>query len=296
MMRKYEERMVLAICCFMAIVSAAALILIVGKIFIDGLPSLTLAFILTPEVSATGLGQGIANAIVGSFMISIIATLLATPFAIGTAIYLQRYARESPFTKMVRFLIEVLSGTPSIVLGIFGLLVFAFYMQKVTGGFSLIAGSISLAILILPVIERATEDALERVSTELEHGSYALGATKWQTIRNITIPCCASGIVTGAILGFGRAAEESAVVILTAGYSQFLPEFAVKPNAKLLFDMKIYPLQDVIGTLPFSVYHAYENSNVVPISCAFAAAFVLIVIVLLVNLTAKIILWKYGHD
>jgi ABC-type amino acid transport system permease subunit len=187
----------------------------------------------------------------------------------------------------------VLSGTPSIVLGIFGLLVLVYYLKPITGGYSLISGSIALTILIVPVIERSIEEAVHTVPHDLEEGSYALGATKWETTRFITIPSALAGIVTGIILGLGRAAEESAVVILTAGYTQFMPEFTFRPNDKLLFNTKIYPFQDLIGSLPYSVYHAYENSNVIPLSNGFAAAFILIMIILFINIIAKMVFW-YG--
>ncbi|MBN1194206.1 MAG: phosphate ABC transporter permease PstA [Methanomicrobiaceae archaeon] len=287
--------MVLAICATAALFAALMLVVIVGNIAIQALPSLSLYFLTTAESDTPRIGMAISNAIVGTFMISVCATILATPFAIGTAIYLQRYAPRNWLTQIIRFLIEVLSGTPSIVLGIFGLIFLVIFLRHYTGGFSLIAGSMALSMLILPVIERAAEDAIERVPHEWEDASYALGASKWATIRGITIPAGLSGIVTGAILGFGRAAEESAVVILTAGYSQFMPEWTVRASDKLAFGMKIYPVQDLVGTLPYSVYHAYENSNVIPMSNGFAAAFVLIMIVLIVNLSAKCILWRYGN-
>lgn len=272
------------------------LVYIIFTIFTEALPSLSLEFITTAESDFPGVGGAIANAIAGTLIISICATLIATPFALGTAIYLQKYAKESLFTKTIRFMVEVLSGTPSIVLGIFGLLVLVWYLKDITGGFSLISGSIALSILIMPVIERAAEDAIVAVPKSIEAGSYALGADKWHTIRNITLPTAISGITTGIILGFGRAAEESAVVILTAGYTQFMPEFAIKSTEKLASGFKIYPLQDLVATLPYSVYHGYENSNVIPISDAFAAAFVLIVIVLAINTVAKIILWRYKFE
>lgn len=286
------ERGIQAICAACAALASLMLFLIVGKIFLEGIPSLTWYFLTTPESMTPGLGQGIANAIVGTIVISLCATALAVPLAVMTAIYLQRYARDSVVTRGFRFFIEVMSGIPSIVIGIFGLLVLVYYLKPLFGGYSLIAGSIGLAILIMPVIERATEDAIFAVPQSLEEGSYALGATKWQTIRGITLPTALSGIVTGFILAFGRAAEESAVVILTAGYSQFMPEVAVRANEKFLIGYKIYPFNDVIGTLPYAVYHAYENSNVIPISNAFAAAFILICIILLINLSAKIVLWR----
>ena len=152
------------------------------------------------------------------------------------------------------------------------------------------SGSVALSILIMPVIERAIEDAIMRVDLSLEEGSYALGATKYQTIRGITLPVAMSGILTGTILGFGRAAEESAVVILTAGYTQFMPELAVKSNPAFVFGVKVYPVQDLVASLPYAVYHAYENSNVIPLSNGFAAAFVLICVVLIINIAARVVL------
>ena len=156
---------------------------------------------------------------------------------------------------------------------------------------SLIGGSIALGVLILPVIERATEDAISRVPKDLEEGSYALGATKWLTIRNIVIPSAFSGIIVGAILGFGRAAEESAVVLMTAGYSQYLPEFKIVSNPQFLLGVKIYPLNQLMGSLPTFIYTAYENVNVFPESSIFAAGFVLIMMVMLINISAKAILF-----
>jgi phosphate transport system permease protein len=289
---KIEELFFYTVSAGAALIACLLLFMILAEITIRGIPSLTWYFISTPESMTPRIGMGIANAIWGSVIISLLAILLAIPLALGTAIYLQKYAAEGRLTRAFRFFIEVLSGTPAIVIGIFGLLVLVTYLRPFTGGFSLLSGSIALAILIVPVIERSIENAINAVSFELEEGSYALGATKWQTIRMITLPTAVSGIVTGAILGFGRAAEESAVVILTAGYSQFMPEFAIKPNPKLLFDIKIYPIQDLVGTLPCSVYHAYENSNVIKESNGFAAAVILISIVILVNFCAKIIITR----
>ncbi|MCK9579240.1 MAG: phosphate ABC transporter permease PstA [Methanoregula sp.] len=289
---KIEETFFYTISAGAALIGCLLLFMILAEIIIRAIPSLTWYFITTPESMTPHIGMGIANAIWGSLIISLFATVIAIPLALGTAIYLQKYAAEGRITRAFRFFIEVLSGTPAIVVGIFGLLVLVTYLRPVTGGFSLLAGSIALAILIVPVIERSIENAISAVPFELEEGSYALGATKWQTIRMITLPTAVSGIITGAILGFGRAAEESAVVILTAGYSQFMPEFTIKPNTNLLFGIKIYPIQDLIGTLPYSVYHAYENSHVIKESNGFAAAVILISIVILVNFSAKIFITR----
>jgi phosphate transport system permease protein len=268
------------------------LLVILGQIFIKALPSLSFYFLTTPESEAKGLGGGIANGIAGTILLSVISTIIATPLAVGTAVYLKRYAKEGRMVRTLRFMIDVLSGTPSIVLAIFGLMVLVIYMRYFTGGFSLIAGCIALAILILPVIERSAEESIETVPHELEEASYALGANKWDTIRQITIPYSLTGIITGVVLGLGRAAEESAVVILTAGNSQFMPMFKIVPDARFIFGVQVYPLQFPVGSLPLLIYKSYTSPHLIPISEGFAAAFVIIAIVFLINLTAKLILWR----
>jgi phosphate transport system permease protein len=272
-----------------AFFSAGLLIVIIGSLFIGALPVLSPHFVLSSEYATRVFDGAIGNAIVGTILISVLATIFAVPFAFGTAIYLAKYAPENKYTATIRFFIEVLSGTPSVVIGVVGFLLLVLYLKYFTGGYSLLAGSLGLAILIIPVIERAAEEAITSISAELEEGSYALGATKWQTLRHVTIPSAISGILAGVILGFGRSAEESAVVFLTAGYSQFMPEFGIKSNPNLFLGVKIYPLQDLVGTLPISVYNAYEHANVVPAANAFAAATVLIAVVLSINIGAKVV-------
>lgn len=291
-MRNLKGRFFISLSYLCAIFVLLALVFILGNITIKALPSLNLHFIFTSEASEPGYGGAIGNAVAGTIIISLLSTILATPIAIGTAIYLKKYASDGTFVKIFRFLIDVLSGTPSIVLGVFGLMLLVFFMRKITGGFSLISGSIALAILILPVIERAAEEAIDRVHLDLEDASYALGATKWDTIKNITVPSALSGILTGIVLGTGRAAEESAVVILTAGYTQFFPELKVAASDKLLFGMKVYPFQDLVATLPLAVYHSFEFPHLVSVSEGFAAAFVLIVIVMVINAVTRLIVWR----
>ncbi len=294
--RKIEEKIFIVVTAFAGIVTAMLLIFIIGDIFLMGYKSLSWSFLTTAESDMPGFGNAIGNTIVGTFMISIFSVVIATPVAIGTAIYLKKYALKNFFTRTLTFFIDILSGTPSIILGIFGLLVLVVYLKAFTGGFSFLTGGIALAILILPVMERAIEEALDNVPVDLEHASYAIGATKWDSIRTIVIPYAMPGILTGMILGIGRAAEESAVVVLTAGYSQFFPEFAIKESPKLIFGIKIYPLQDLIGTLPISIYHSYEFIGMVPLSQAFATAFVLIVIIMIINLSARLILSQFKID
>jgi phosphate transport system permease protein len=291
--RHATEKIITVLCLLATLAVVGTLFMIIGQVFIAGLPSLSWYFITTPENAANGLGAGIANAIVGTILISFCATIVAGPFGFGTAVYMKRYAADNGITRAFRFLLEVLSGTPSVVIGIFGFLIFVIYMKQITGGFSLIAGTLALAILIMPVIERSIEDAIDRVSPELEEGSYSLGANKWQTIRGITIPTAFTGILTGLSLGFGRAAEESAIVLLTAGYTQYMPELGIQSVKGALGGVKIYPLQDSVGTLPYDVYHNFASAGLAKPSSGFAAAFVLIVIVFTINIMGKTIL-NYG--
>jgi phosphate transport system permease protein len=275
-----------------ALITVLALVYILGTITIEALPALTWEFLTTTEADHMELGRGISNAIVGTAILSLGSTLVATPFAVGTAIYLKRYATSQKLINTAGYLIDVLSGTPSIVLGIFGLFVLVYLLNPITGGFSLISGTIALAILTMPVIERAAENAIDSVPFELEEASYALGATKYDTVFRITLPYALAGILTGVVIGIGRAAEESAVVILTAGYSQFMPELKIGLRESNLFGLKLYPFQDLVGTLPMTVYRSFEFPGMISPSQGFAAAFVLIVMVMILNATARYIVWK----
>jgi phosphate transport system permease protein len=277
-----------------ALFTSMLLVLIIGSIAIRALPAISLNFLLVPEIGSPGMGGSIANAIAGTICLSVLSVLIALPFSLGTALYLKRYARENAFTRILGFLIDVLSGTPSIVLGVFAFFFIVYYMKAITGGVSLLSGSIALAILVMPVIERAAEGAIDTVPSMLEEGSYALGASRWQTISRITVPYALSGIVTGVVLSFGRAAEESAIVILTAGYTLYMPSFGAVPNPVLAGGIQINPLQDVIATLPVSIYHAYEYSYMIPRANGFAAALVLIAIVMAINALARLVLWKWS--
>ncbi len=267
-----------------------SLALIIGTIAVRGIPSLTPTYIFSSESKIAGFGTAIGSAVAGTILLSIASTLLALPFGIGVAIYLKRYAEEGFFTHALSFLLEIISGTPSIVIGVVGFYFLVIQMKYITGGFSLLAGMIALSFLIMPVLARAVENAIDSVPNDLEDASYALGATRWETLSKISVPYAMPGIITGVLLSFGRAAEESAVVVFTAGYSQFFPEWNIVSYDRMIFGIKISPLQDLVGTLPIAVYRCYEFPNLVPLSAGFATAFILILIVMLINGTTRLIL------
>ncbi len=139
-------------------------------------------------------------------------------------------------------------------------------------------------------MKKQLRHAIDTVPEELEQASYALGAAKSQTIKLVTLPYAMIGIISGIVLSIGRAAEESAIVVLTAGYSQHMPELKIVPDDRLLFGVRIYPFQSQVGTLPIATYHGFEFPKLVNVSESFAAAFILILIVMLINLGARMLL------
>ena len=200
----------------------------------NGAGALSWEFITEP---AKDLGRqgGVFTAIVGTFYLVLGAIAIALPIGVGAGIYLIEYKIEGKITKIIRTGADLLNGTPSIVFGLFG---FAFFVLYLNFGFSLIAGQITLAFMIIPTILRTTEEALKSVPQSIREGSLALGATKWETVRRVVLPPAAPGILTGAILGIGRAAGETAPIMLTAvTFSSILPSSLFEPVNALPYHM-----------------------------------------------------------
>jgi len=188
------------------------LIILLQDIVVHGLPALSWEF-LTQSPKDLGRSGGIFPAIVGTFYLVTGAILIALPLGVGAAIYLIEYTKESRVTRFIRTAVDLLNGTPSIVFGLFGL---AFLVYFLNFGVSLIAGQITLALMVLPTMIRATEESLKNIPQSLREGSLALGATRWQTIYRVVLPPAVPGIVTGTILSIGRAAGETAPIMFTA--------------------------------------------------------------------------------
>lgn len=169
-----------------------------------------------------GQEGGILPAIIGSLYVASICLLVAVPLGVGAAIYLAEYAPDNLLTRIVRFFIACLAGMPSIVIGLFG---YVFLVHELKLGFSVLAGGLALAFMILPWTVVASEEAIKAVPKEFKDASLALGATKWQTIKDVIIKTAMPGILTGVLLGFGKAIGETAVVLYTAGMGigAFLP-------------------------------------------------------------------------
>jgi phosphate transport system permease protein len=259
------------------IVTMVILGILVAFIAIRGAPAISWDF-LTKAPRDSGRAGGIFPAIIGTIYLVLGAVVFALPVGIGAAIYLNEYAREGRVTRMIRMGVDALNGTPSVVFGLFGMAFFVLYLHF---GRSLLAGQLTLGLMILPTIVRTTEESLKFVPMSLREGSLALGATKWQTVRRVVIPPALPGIITGGILAVGRAAGETAPIIFTAAVfiTRFLPD----------------SLLDPVMALP---YHLFSLAVGVPNSetNAYGTALVLLVLVLLVNLGAIALRNRYYRE
>ena len=247
------------------------LLLVLLYVLVQGGRLLSLR-LLTELPPAPGLdGGGIGNAILGTLVVTAIASLVAIPIGVGGGIYLSEYANKSWFAQTVRFANDVLAGVPSIISGVFvyGLIV----ATRVIAGqsYSAMAGGIALAVLMLPTVIKTTDEGLKLVPQELRWGAYGVGASKVVTILRITLPSAFTPIATGVVLAIARAAGETAPLIFTALFSPFWPEGAFNPIATmsvLIFNFAIMP---------------YEAQN----ELAWAASFVLVLLILAANLLAR---------
>ncbi|MFA5103319.1 MAG: phosphate ABC transporter permease PstA, partial [Candidatus Thermoplasmatota archaeon] len=209
---------------------------ILSYIVVNGVGALSWEF-LTQAPRNLGRAGGISTALIGTLYLVAGALALAMPIGVGASIYLTEYTKESLMTRIIRTGADLLNGTPSIVFGLFG---FAFFVLYLKFGFSLLAGQITLAFMIIPTILRTTEEALRSVPQSIREGSYAVGATRWQTIRRVVLPPAAPGIITGAILGIGRAAGETAPIMFTAvAFSSFFPSSLLEPVNALPYHLFI---------------------------------------------------------
>jgi phosphate transport system permease protein len=189
------------------------LIFIIVNISIKGLPQVTPAFLLQ-DPTDMGRHGGIFSTIVATVYVTVLAIVLASPLGVGSAIYLTEYTREGWVTRIIRFGAECLAGVPSIILGLFG---FVLFVMKLGFGWSILSGGLTLTIMVLPIIIRTSEEAIKAVPQEYRQVCYSLGMSKWQTITRIVLPSALPGISTGIMLSVGRSLGETAVLLFTAG-------------------------------------------------------------------------------
>ena len=242
-------------------------------IILNGLPAISWEF-LTSNPEKSGAEGGILPAILGTFFLVIGTIVVALPLGMFSAVYLTEYAKQSKFTQSIRMAIVTLAGVPSIVFGLFGLGLFVITLDF---GSSILSGSLTLACMILPTIIVASEESLKAVPKYMREGSLALGATKWETIYKNVLPYALPGMLTGSILGIGRAAGETAPILLTAA-AFFLPELPTS-----VFDQ--------VMALPYHLYilatQHPEAQKILPMQ--YGTALVLLILVIGLNLGAVVI-------
>ena len=261
--------------------SILLLIGIMGYVFVRGIPHVTWQFLSTASNATKGT-FGILGNIINTFYIVVITLLLATPLGVGSAIYLNEYAKPGPVVRMIEFTTETLSGIPSIIFGLFGMVFFGSIFGKLFGsGYSILTGALTLTIIILPLITRTTQEALKTVPDSYRHGALGIGATKWYMIRTILLPSAMPGILTGVILAIGRIVGESAALLFTAGSGYYLP--------RNLFS-KIF---ESGGTLTIQLYLFMQKAKY---NEAFGVAVVLLVIVLAINGLAKYLSYRFKTE
>lgn len=253
-----------------AVFAVAILIIIIGYISVRGVSSLSVQFLIgTPK--PVGEGGGIGNSILGSFMMTGLASIIGLPIGIAAGVYLAEYGR-SWFGQIVRFVADTMTGVPSIIVGIFVFTVFVLPMGRQSG----LAGSIALAIIMLPIVARTTEEMVRLVPKSMREGALALGAPNWRVTWDIVLPAARTGIATGAMLAIARVSGETAPLLFTALNSRFYNFYMDQPMASLTVQIFNY------ATGPFDVEW----------QMAWAATLILVFLILAINIAVRYITRK----
>ncbi len=255
----------------MAIATVLPIIAIVVYIFIQGAPAISLEFLAGFPREGMRAG-GILPAIVGTLYLTVGTAIFSVPLGIAAAIYLAEYASDTPLTRTIRIAIINLAGIPSVVYGLFGLGLFVIFLNF---GTSILAASLTLSIMTLPVIISTAEESLRSVPQAFRTVSISLGATRWQTIRRIVLKEALPGVLTGVILGLERAAGETAPILFT-GAAFFLPRLPHSPF-------------DATMALPYHLFVISTQVPEMPIHIQYGTALVLLVFVLIMNIIATVI-------
>jgi phosphate transport system permease protein len=254
-----------------ALVVVLPILLVIGIIVVRGAGAISWEFLTAAPRDGMRAG-GIFPAIVGTLLLTLGTALAAIPVGVGGAIYLAEYARDTWLTRSIRLAIVNLAGIPSVVYGLFGLGLFVLFLQF---GSSILAGSLTLAIMTLPIIISTGEEALRTVPTEFRTVSASLGGTRWQGIRHVVLPQALPGVITGIILGLLRAGGETAPILFTVA-AFFLPSLPRSP-----FDQTM--------ALPYHLYVISTQVPGMPLEIQYGTALVLLALVLSMNVIATII-------
>jgi phosphate transport system permease protein len=275
--RLFELAGLLATC-----VGLVVLAVLVVDVLGDGLPRLGWDFI-TSYPSRKPEDAGILAALVGSLWLLVLTALVAFPIGVGAAIYLEEYSTQSRLQRLIEINIANLAGVPSIIYGILGLELFVRIMRPITGGRSVLAGALTMALLVMPIVIIAAREALRAVAGSQRQAAYALGATRWQVTSRVVVPAALPGILTGTILALSRAVGETAPLITMGAltYVAFLP------------DLSLAGLQSPFTVLPIQIFNWVSRPQPGFHVNAAAGIVVLLVVLLLMNATAIVLRNRY---
>ena len=265
------QRAAFAVLCAATALIVLPVVMIIGAVIWQGAGAVSWSFLTTMPTHGMRAG-GIFPAIVGTLELVGLTVLFALPMGVLAATYLNEYARDHRLTRIVRLAIVNLSSVPSVVYGLFGLGLFVVFCRF---GASLLSGALTLAIMILPVIITATEEALRTVPKSFREVSLSLGASRWQTIRHAVLPYAVPGIMTGTILGIGRAAGETAPILFTVA-AFYLPRLP-----RSIFDQAM--------ALPYHLYVISTQIPNIPLVTRYGTALVLLILVLSLNMLAIVL-------
>lgn len=276
--RRISDFIMYALIYLCASLSVVILVAIIGYVLAKGIKSVNWSF-LTSVTSVLRGTIGIAGNIINTIYIVFLTMLIATPVGVGSAIYLNEYAKPGKLVTFIEYATETLSGIPSIIFGLFGMM---FFGQTLGLGYSILTGALTLILMVLPLITRNTQEALKTVPDSYRQGAIGLGSGKWHMIRTVLLPSAIPGIITGVILAVGRIVGESAALLFTAGSAKVLPKAIGK-----LVD-KVFQSG---GTLTIQLYLSATSEG--DFDTAFGIAVVLLVLVFLINLGTKALAKKY---
>ena len=271
MTRQTSQQIAFAVLTILAVVVVVPIVLVVAYIVVQGLGAVNWEFLSTFPRNGMKEG-GILPAVIGTVILTFGTAVVSIPLAIGAAIYLAEYARDTWLTRAIRLAIINLAGIPSVVYGLFGLGLFVLFLGL---GTSIVAGSLTLGLMTLPVVISTAEEALLTVPQRFRLVSRSLGASRWQTVRELVLPNALPGILTGVILGLERAAGETAPILFTVA-AFYLPQL---PRSPL----------DQTMALPYHLYVISTQVPGMPLQVQYGTALVLLILVLSLNLVATLI-------
>ncbi|MCY7411390.1 MAG: phosphate ABC transporter permease PstA [Chitinophagales bacterium] len=276
--RKFEERLFNLLIRIATLIIIGSLFVIILTILIKGIPAMSWDMISKPPSGGFYLGKegGVLNAIVGSIYLGIGASLFAFLLTVPVVVYMNVYAPGTKFTRFIRISLDILYGIPSIVYGAFGFIIMIYFGMKV----SLLAGIVTVGLLVLPIMARTMDEVIRTIPKELSDASLSLGATKWETAMKVIVRQAMPGILTALLLGFGRAIGDAASVIFTTGFTDNIPTSIFQPAA----------------TLPLAIFFQLGSPIQEVVNRAYASALILTIIILIVSISSRMLTRRFKKN